>query len=52
MALQIFPSLYDAKVAGFEPYDRSPLVFIVRKQTVTGWELAIVQFTLEPKPNE
>lgn len=47
---RIFRSLHDAKVDGFETYDRSRLVFIVRKKTADGWELAFVQMTLQPDP--
>lgn len=54
MALRVFPSLYDAKEAGFEPYDRSPVVFLVRKKDPSkplGWELAAVQLTADPGKN-
>lgn len=54
MAIQVFRSLHDAKAEGFEPYDRGKLVFLVRKKNAdkpSGWEIAAVQFTLEPEPN-
>lgn len=54
MALRIFGSIYDAKREGFEVYDRSTVVFLVRrkkKDAPLGWELAAVQLTAEPKRN-
>lgn len=54
MALRVFVSIHDAKKAGFEVYDRSPVVFLVRKKNpkkTLGWELAAVQLTAEPKKN-
>jgi hypothetical protein len=55
VALRVFGSVYEAKRAGFEVYDRSPVVFLVRKKNPNaplGWELAAVQLNAAPKPNE
>lgn len=55
MALRVFGSIYEAKQAGFEVYDRSPVVFLVRKKSETaplGWELAAVQLNAAPGKNE
>jgi len=41
-----FSSLEQALRAGFEVYDRTARGYLVRKQTPTGWALAIVE--IEP----
>lgn len=46
--LKVFNSLHEAKVEGFELYDRSLTVFLVRKKIGDTWQLAIVKMTLEP----
>lgn len=54
MALRVFGSVYEAKQAGFEVYDRSPVIFLVRKKDPTaplGWVLAAVQLNAPPKQN-
>lgn len=50
--LRVFRSIHDAKKEGFTMYDRSPLIFLVRKKnpkSPMGWELAAVQLTADPQ---
>lgn len=49
--LLVFTSLHEAKLAGFEVYDRSATIFLVRKKVGAGWALAVVRLTLEPGPS-
>ena len=41
--LTVFPNLPEALNAGFHVYDRTPNGYVVRRRSVAGWTLALVE---------
>ena len=47
--IKVFASLEEAKAAGFEPYERTPEGFLVRRSDGRSYSLAIVKFDPQPE---